>query len=102
MICNGHAGVLIGGNICFNCERLMDHMKKNIGITQKILNEIRGINKLQEDGGKGVWSEHPKFSRCEWGEEAYEHDTVLGYWDWVIAQIEQEKSDPETQTELEL
>lgn len=37
---------------------------------------------------KDIWGEHPDFSRTEWGVEAGERNTQLGYWDWVQHQID--------------
>jgi hypothetical protein len=37
---------------------------------------------------ENVWNEHPDWSRKEWGQEAFENNTNLGYWDWVWHQIE--------------
>jgi hypothetical protein len=40
-----------------------------------------------------LWEEDPSFPRSEWADEAGNDDTLLGYWDWVEAQKEQESDD---------
>jgi hypothetical protein len=55
------------------------------GLTQKQLTE-----KYDHEDGK--WGEHPDWSMEDWQFEVSEGGTRLGYWDWVVSQIEQ-KSD---------
>jgi len=93
-------GILIDG-VCHNCDHLRTLMEKDPNTAARILNDVRGITNLQDKLGNGIWSEHPKYDRYEWGEEAYSHDTVLGYWEWVMSKIENEKED-DSQTEMEL
>lgn len=35
-----------------------------------------------------LWQAHPDYPFAQWMDEVAEHDTVLGYWDWVAAQQE--------------
>lgn len=44
----------------------------------------------EHDGG---WGDHPRFDRAEWLLGVCSRDTQLGYWDWVVSQIEQEAND---------
>lgn len=44
-------------------------------------------NKLAEKFG--LWVGHPDFKVCVWQYEVANNDTRLGYWDWVVAQIEE-------------
>jgi hypothetical protein len=41
------------------------------------------------------WSEHPEFTHQDWAAEASELNTLAGYWDWCISQIEQHFNDIE-------
>ena len=43
--------------------------------------------KLREKYG-GHWEVHPDWPRQDWISEVENGDTVLGYWDWVSASIE--------------
>ena len=47
---------------------------------------------LQEkyDHVSGKWGEHPDYRMEAWGEAAADLSTRLGYWDWVVAQLEQD------------
>lgn len=35
-----------------------------------------------------VWGEHPHYDRSSWRHEVSNEDTNLGYWEWVVHQIE--------------
>lgn len=35
--------------------------------------------------------EHPYFTRGEWVHEVFNHNTLLGYWEWIVHQLEQER-----------
>ena len=37
----------------------------------------------------GTWGQHPEYSLESWRAEVQDNATVLGYWSWVISQIEQ-------------
>lgn len=41
----------------------------------------------------GSWGTHPRFTRRQWHNEVLNENTQRGYWDWVVAQIEQEAND---------
>lgn len=41
-------------------------------------------------GPNGAWGEHPDFCRKDWQTEVGNDDTLLGYWDWVVAQLDQQ------------
>ena len=38
----------------------------------------------------GLWQQHDKYPVLDWQEMVANDDTRLGYWDWVITQIEME------------
>ena len=40
--------------------------------------------------GGDVWGSHPEHDRDRWRSEVWEECTNLGYWDWVLHQIEME------------
>lgn len=40
----------------------------------------------------GHWSAHPKYPVTDWQYDVANDDTRLGYWEWVLAKIEQEES----------
>lgn len=44
---------------------------------------------IAECGGD-VWGEHERYPRAEWKHEVADDSTHLGYWDWVVGQIDQE------------
>lgn len=48
--------------------------------------------KLAERNG-GTWGEHQTYTPADWRLAVENHDTRSGYWGWVLAQIEREKSD---------
>ena len=37
----------------------------------------------------GMWGSYPDHPVSDWQDEVSQHDTILGYWDWVVDQIEQ-------------
>lgn len=37
----------------------------------------------------GYWGEHPDYRVADWGYEAGNNDTRLGYWDWVVDKEEE-------------
>src|SRR3546814_19025218 len=43
--------------------------------------------KLRENHG-GVWGEYPEYPANDWRLEVENHDTRIGYWEWVAAKIE--------------
>lgn len=62
------------------------------------------IAQLIEEYGKGdVWGEHPDYPREDWGNEAADNDTSLGYWEWVAHKVEADGNgfDGEEETEGE-
>ena len=50
-----------------------------------------GITSDQLEAKYGV--EHPVYTREEWRDEVGNRDTILGYWDWVLHQVESRYSD---------
>ena len=40
-----------------------------------------------------VWGNDPEFSRADWGYEASQNDTNLGYWEWVAHRREAAEND---------
>lgn len=38
----------------------------------------------------GLWREHEKYPLSDWQAMVANDDTRLGYWDWVVTQIEME------------
>lgn len=40
-----------------------------------------------------LWKEHPQFSRRDWRYEVIDDNTIAGYWDWVMTQIEQHEDE---------
>src|SRR3546814_20363377 len=40
--------------------------------------------KLRENHG-GVWGEYPEYPANDWRLEVENHDTRIGYWEWVAA-----------------
>lgn len=44
--------------------------------------------RLKRDHG-GTWGEHPEFPVEDWGVEATNNDTRLGYWEWVVIKLEE-------------
>lgn len=41
------------------------------------------------------WAEHPDFTHADWAQEAAELNTLNGYWDWVVNEIEQRQDEIE-------
>jgi hypothetical protein len=41
----------------------------------------------------GFWGEHAEHSVSDWQAEVADDDTRLGYWEWVVCQIEQAEDD---------
>lgn len=61
-------------------------------LRQQILNADRNLYAFQLDDkynqeGDG---EHPIFTRGNWRDQVSQGYTLSGYWNWVVAQIEEE------------
>jgi hypothetical protein len=39
--------------------------------------------------------EHPTIWRSHWREAVEQHHTIVGYWDWVVSQLQAEQDDPQ-------
>lgn len=46
-------------------------------------------------GARGIWGEHPEYPVRDWQWEVGEDYTRLGYWEWVLAHLNPDPSDPE-------
>jgi len=46
-------------------------------------------NALRQKHGSN-WGEHPQHPREDWGHEAANDDTRLGYWEWVANRMDGE------------
>ena len=57
--------------------------------------EDMSADQLKAKYGGSCWDEHPDFPRDDWKEEAYNDETVIGYWDWVASQVEMRAEDEE-------
>lgn len=49
------------------------------------------INENKPLDGYEYWDEYPDFPVETWAYEALENHTRLGYWDWVIVRIAEER-----------
>jgi hypothetical protein len=47
----------------------------------------------QKNGG--IWGEHENYRKVDWVWKCEDNTTVLGYWDWVVASMEQEEYEDE-------
>ena len=53
--------------------------------THKGSKRVHATRKMES---RDVWGEHPTYQRSDWRQEVSGNDTNLGYWDWVVQQIE--------------
>lgn len=67
-------------------KALIEEAKKAIKEVAPIVGFREVLLKLT--GEYGLWGEHPEHTRSEWGVEAHRGDTNLGYWEWVVHQID--------------
>lgn len=44
---------------------------------------------VQREAAGGVWEENPAHPVSDWQYEVENGDTRLGYWEWVVCQLEQ-------------
>lgn len=61
--------------------------------TDIVLNtdELQAANELQsrfEPNDEGSWGEHPNYPMDDWRDEVNQGHTRLGYWVWVVHQLE--------------
>jgi hypothetical protein len=49
--------------------------------------------KVLADQHGGIWGEHPDYPVSDWRAEVSNNDTRLGYWDWVMSQMEQDENE---------
>lgn len=45
----------------------------------------------------GLWGSHTDHPVSDWQHEVSNHDTIIGYWDWVVNQIEQAKEEADNE-----
>jgi len=54
---------------------------------EHLVNKGSTVDPLSAEGLReahgGIWGQHPSFPAADWGAEATNNDTRLGYWDWV-------------------
>jgi len=76
------------------CQFIANHLD-NHGISIRDFEDDTGLTVVEladkYAGEAGAWGEHPRFARHEWRLEVCSEDTQLGYWDWVVSQIEREE-----------
>lgn len=53
-------------------------------------NRAGTIQYLQEQFG-GPWGEYPAYPKCDWQDEAAANDTSLGYWDWLLNKLKDDR-----------
>jgi len=49
----------------------------------------------QREAAGGFWEEHPEHCVEDWQYEVANGDTRLGYWEWVVCQIEAAENEAE-------
>jgi hypothetical protein len=49
--------------------------------------------KYDDLAGNEAWGQHPLWPMESWGEAAAGLDTRLGYWDWVLTQLQCERAE---------
>lgn len=61
-------------------------------LRQQILNADRELytGELDDKYNPKGDGEHPIFPRSDWRDQVAQENTLRGYWDWVVAQIEEE------------
>jgi hypothetical protein len=62
------------------------------------LHEAPAVTHISEPFG-GIWGEHPDHDPSDWRQEVENHDTRLGYWDWVAAKIDEAEVEAGTEVE---
>lgn len=50
--------------------------------------------------GDGQWGQHPEWPMESWGESAAGLDTRLGYWDWVLTQLQCDRAESNRLTKV--
>jgi hypothetical protein len=41
------------------------------------------------DEDSGDWAEHPRYTMADWALAVLDQETQLGYWAWVLRQVEE-------------
>lgn len=59
------------------------------------LQEEPALMHISEPFG-GIWGEHPDHDPSDWRQEVENHDTRLGYWDWVAAKIDEAETEADS------
>ncbi len=67
-------------------------------VANAALAEISRLKALDTSSGLesehgGTWEEHEKFPPADWRMDVSNGDTRLGYWAWVVSQIEATEDD---------
>ena len=68
-------------------------MKKCRKVKSQLQEQYDAIAKIKK---ADLWGEYPYFLRTDWRDEVAAQDTHLGYWDWVIHQLESAHDDWDT------
>jgi hypothetical protein len=76
-------------NSCLSSWTLVYHLvaMKDLVSCDHTLSALQLHTKYSQENGD--WGQHPKYSRAFWREEVVAGDTQRGYWDWVVAQLEE-------------
>ena len=71
--------------------RRLEHETKEKKEQLAYLRDFTLRMKQEQEKYGGIWGEHPVYTVQWWGYEASENNTRLGYWEWVVHQIEAEE-----------
>lgn len=53
----------------------------------------RSPDQLDDDYNQSGFGEHPMFPREAWQEAVANEDTLLGYWQWLYHQIQEQEQE---------
>jgi len=73
-----------------------DHVQELLDMVEP--DPVEALRAEFDNREDGRWGEHPKFTFGDWCYEAGAGDTRIGYWDWVLHQMEwaeENEEDPE-------
>ena len=88
----GHEAEYVDGNVRFRVPEVLSTEDQCCKFLVKQGYAVRKMSQRERDD---TWSEHPKYPRSWWNQEAGNDDTHIGYWDWVESQIEQNGEEEE-------
>ena len=76
-------------NKCTGCGiSIPDITETVVDVSTLLCDKCNKLQEVEEQKAANLWSEFSDYPHADWKHEVANDDTLNGYWDWVIAQID--------------